>query len=117
MSMALRVAVLVVGVIASVALLLVSPRGRSPLTALGERSLTIYLLHPLFLMPFRYADEVPDVTSTWWGTLGLIAAAVVLTAVLGSGIVGKLTRWLTDPPIGNLLVKPEEPKASRPVGA
>lgn len=117
MSMALRVAVLVVGVIASVALLLVSPRGRSPLTALGERSLTIYLLHPLFLMPFRYADEVPDVTSTWWGTLGLIAAAVVLTAVLGSGIVGKLTRWLIDPPIGNLLVKPEEPKASRPVGA
>lgn len=106
-SMTLQVVVLAAGVIGSLALLIVTPRGRSPLTTLGERSLTVYLLHPLVLVSFRYADEVPAITSTWWGTLGLVAAALALTAILGSGIVGRLTRWVTDPPIGNLLVKPD----------
>ncbi|MGP9681154.1 acyltransferase family protein [Brachybacterium sp. AOP3-A1-3] len=112
--MVLRLAVLAVGVIGALALLIVTPRRRSPLTTLGERSLTVYLLHPLVLVSFRYADEVPDITSTWWGTLGLVVAALLLTAILGSGIVGRLTRWVTDPPIGHLLVKPEEKPEEKP---
>lgn len=118
-SITLRLFVLAAGVIGSLALLLVTPRGRSALTTLGERSLTVYLLHPLVLVSFRYADELPAVTSTWWGTLGLIAAALLLTAILASGIVGRLTRWITDPPVGDLLVKPDEkPDASsRPTAA
>ena len=53
--MVLRLAVLAVGVIGALALLIVTPRGRSPLTTLGERSLTVYLLHPLRpgLVPVR----------------------------------------------------------------
>lgn len=107
-SIILRLFVLAAGVIGSLALLLITPRGRSALTTLGERSLTVYLLHPLVLVSFRYADEVPAVTSTWWGTLCLIAAALLLTVVLASGIVTRLTRWVTDPPVGHLLVRSED---------
>lgn len=108
LSMFVQVMVLLAGVAGSLAILLVTPRGRSPLTAMGERSLTIYLLHPVLLLPVRYAEELPDWLESWWGTLGLVAAGLLLTAILASGVVSRLTSWLTDPPIGGLLVRDED---------
>lgn len=113
-SITLRLLVLAVGVIATVALLLITPRGKSMLSTLGTRSLTIYLLHPVVLLPIRYAESTPAWVETWWGTIALILLALVLTAVLSSGIVATVTRWLTDPPIGNLLVKPSQPDQPTP---
>jgi fucose 4-O-acetylase-like acetyltransferase len=114
LSMILQVLVLVVGVVGSLAVLLLAPRGRSPLTAVGERSLTIYLLHPVLLLPVRYAETLPDWLMSWWGTLGMVVAGLVLTAVLATGVVGRITRWLTDPPLGHLLVRPAEPPTQTP---
>lgn len=112
--MVLQVLVLLAGVAGSLSLLLVAPRGRSALTVVGERSLTVYLLHPVVLLPFRYAEQLPAWWASWWGTLGLVALALVLTAVLASGIVAHATRWLTNPPVGHLLVRPEQPAAPSP---
>ncbi|MDN5600379.1 MAG: acyltransferase family protein [Brachybacterium sp.] len=119
LSMLLQVMVLLAGVAGSLAILLVTPRGRSQLTAMGERSLTVYLLHPVLLLPVRYAEELPEWLVSWWGTLGLVAAALLLTAILATGVVGRLTSWLTDPPIGDLLVRSEDdaPQKPRPTAA
>ncbi|MGO1284033.1 MAG: acyltransferase family protein [Brachybacterium sp.] len=112
-SVAVRVGVLVVGVVGTLALLLVTPRGNSALTAVGTRSLTIYLLHTALLLPVRYAEALPTWVETWWGTLVLVGAGLGLTAVLATGIVGRLTRWVTDPPIGQWLVRSDEQQPAR----
>jgi fucose 4-O-acetylase-like acetyltransferase len=108
----LRLLVLAAGVIGALGLLLLSPRGNSLLTVLGTRSLTIYLLHPVLLLPVRYAEKIPDWPESWWGTLLLVLIATALTLVLGSSPISRLTRWVTDPPIGHLLVR-EDPPAPR----
>ena len=109
----LRLLVLAAGVIGALGLLLLTPRGSSPLTALGTRSLTIYLLHPVLLLPIRYAEQLPGWTESWWGPLVLVVAGILFALVLGSGIVSRATRWVTDPPIGDLLVRDDQP-APRP---
>lgn len=103
-----QVLVLASGMIGTVALLLATPLGETIWTALGFRSLTIYLLHPLVLLPIRYLDEPFAWVESWWAPLPLIVIGLALTAVLSRGIVGTLTRWVTDPPIGNLLVTVDE---------
>lgn len=112
-SVAVRVGALVIGVVGTLALLLVTPRGQSALTAVGARSLTIYLLHAALLLPIRYADALPTWVETWWGTLLVVGTGLGLTAVLATGIVGRLTRWITDPPIGRWLVRPDEQQSAR----
>ena len=108
-NLVLRLLVLAAGVIGAIGLLLLTPRGTTPLTALGTRSLTIYLLHPVLLLPIRYAEELPTWVETWWGPVALAAAGVAFALVLGSGVVSRATRWITDPPIGDLLVKDDLP--------
>lgn len=103
----LQLAVLAAGVIGGLALLLVAPRGRSLLTTMGERSLTIYLLHTVLLLPIRYAEDLPASLESWWGSLAMVGLALALTAVLASAPVSRFTSWLTDPPIGHLLVRDE----------
>lgn len=104
-SMAVRLGVLVAGVVGTLALLVLTPRGTSALTVLGTRSLTIYLLHPVLLLPLRYAEQLPAWLSGTGGALLVIGGALLLTAVLATGVVSRLTRWVTDPPIGDLLVR------------
>src|SRR5699024_2264537 len=53
----MQILVLAAGMIGTVALLLATPLEQTIWTALGARSLTIYLLHPMVLMPVRYMDE------------------------------------------------------------
>ena len=103
----MQILVLAAGMIGTVALLLATPLGQTIWTALGARSLTIYLLHPLVLLPIRYMDEPFAWVEAWWAPLPLIVIGLAITAVLSRGIIATATRWVTDPPIGNLLVKDE----------
>lgn len=103
----MQILVLAAGMIGTVALLLATPLGETIWTALGARSLTIYLLHPLVLLPIRYMDEPFAWVEAWWAPLPLIVVGLAITAVLSRGIIATATRWLTDPPIGNFLVKDE----------
>lgn len=109
-----QVMVLAAGIIGALALLLITPLGETVWTAIGARSLTIYLLHPLALLPIRYLDEPFAWADSWWAPFPLILIALALTAVLSRGVVGTLTRWVTDPPIGGLLVRPEDSPARAP---
>ncbi|GAA1487575.1 acyltransferase family protein [Brachybacterium sacelli] len=104
----MQVLVLAAGMIGTVALLLATPLGETFWTALGARSLTIYLLHPLVLLPIRYVDEPFAWVENWWAPLVLVVIGLAITAVLSRRIVATVTSWVTDPPIGNLLVKDED---------
>ncbi|MDN5820936.1 MAG: acyltransferase family protein [Brachybacterium sp.] len=109
-----QLVVLTAGMIGTVALLLITPLGETIWTAIGARSLTIYLLHPLALHPIRYLDEPFAWVESWWAPFPLIVCALVLTAVLSRGVVGTLTQWVTDPPIGALLVTSEDSPTRAP---
>ncbi|MFE5212094.1 acyltransferase family protein [Streptomyces sp. NPDC056600] len=102
----IRLAVLACAAALVLCLLRVMPRRRLPfVSTLGAGGFTIYLLHPLVILPFREkgwiarADRPVEVAA-------LVLCAVVLSAVLGSPPVRRLARPLTHPPVG-LLLRPE----------
>lgn len=81
-------------------LLRLMPRRRLPLiSALGAGGFTIYLLHPLVIMPFREQGWISRV-NTPVEIVGLVLCAVLLTMTLGSPPVRRLVQPLTRPSIG-----------------
>jgi fucose 4-O-acetylase-like acetyltransferase len=110
-----RVMVLVAGTIGSLAVLLITPLGRHWFTAIGARSLSVYLLHAVILMPVRngHAGEWLGDPEKPLATVVIIAMAIVLALLLSTKIVDRGLRWLTNPPIGRLLVKDEDPILKR----
>ncbi len=113
--MAVRLVVLVAGTLGGLAVLAVSSSRRRWYTGIGERSLTVYLLHAVALYSLR------DLVPTAPGAAGVVLAVVVglaLTVVLGSPWVSKATRWLTAPPVAARLVRPDggEPSTVHPNG-
>lgn len=115
LAMLMQTLILATGMIGTIALLLMTPRRGTFWTMIGTRSLTIYLLHPLVLLPVRYIEEPFTWIDNWWVPLVLVALGAAITLVLSRGVVVSLTRWLTEPPVGNLLVKthPDQPQAQR----
>lgn len=100
----MRLFVLVGGLLGTLAVLAITPTGKHWWTVLGRNSLTIYLLHPLVLLPWRYGDLADTMTSPMQAAL-LIAVSVLLSVLLGLPITARLTRFLTNPPIERWLVR------------
>ncbi|MGW7052340.1 acyltransferase family protein [Streptomyces sp. NPDC054887] len=81
-------------------LLRLMPRRRLPLiSAVGAGGFTIYLLHPLVILPLRELGWISR-ANTPVEIAGLILCAILLTVVLGSSPVRRLVRPLTRPPMG-----------------
>jgi peptidoglycan/LPS O-acetylase OafA/YrhL len=68
------------------------------ISALGSAGFTIYLLHPLVILPVREHGWIARV-NTPLEQIGLLLCAVLLAIVLGSAPVRRLVRPLTRPPI------------------
>ncbi|MFI9614835.1 acyltransferase family protein [Streptomyces sp. NPDC052023] len=95
----IRLALLATAVALALCLLRVMPRKRLPLiSALGAGGFTIYLLHPLIILPVRELDVIQR-ADTPLELAGLMLAAVLLAAVLGSPLVRRLAQPLTRPPV------------------
>ncbi len=93
----------------------VMPRRRIPVvTTLGSAGFTIYLLHPLVILPVREAGWI-DRVNTPVEQAGLVLCGVALALVLGSPPVRRLFLPLTRPPLGRLLVPLSAPRAAPPV--
>ncbi|MGW7200210.1 acyltransferase family protein [Streptomyces chryseus] len=83
-------------------LLRLMPRRRLPLVSVvGAGGFTVYLLHPLVILPVREHGWIARV-NTPVEIVGLVLCAVLLTLVLGSPPVRRLVRPLTRPPVGRL---------------
>ncbi|MEV0694871.1 acyltransferase family protein [Streptomyces sp. NPDC050388] len=94
-------------------LLRLMPRRRLPLiTTLGAGGFTIYLLHPLVILPARELGWISRV-NTPVEIVGLVLCAVLLTMVLGSPPVRRLVRPLTRPSTGWLFA-PATPGPQQP---
>lgn len=105
-----RVVILGAGLAGAAAVIAVSPRRSTFLAELGRRSLTIYLWQAVLVLIFMKSD----LADTWDTTLGLVLAvvgAILLTLLLGSGPVTRLTDAMTAP-LGRLLVRQDAPTAS-----
>jgi fucose 4-O-acetylase-like acetyltransferase len=112
--MLIRPLVLLGGLLGTIAVLLLTPRHHHWFTAIGRRSLTVYLLHPLVLIPFREADPGPG--AFWQTPLGvvlLVLAGTALTVVLSRRRLGRLVRPLTHVPLAGRLVHDRDPVLAR----
>ncbi|MGW0283779.1 acyltransferase family protein [Streptomyces sp. NPDC003236] len=112
-----RLAVLASAATLVLCLLRLMPKRRLPLvSALGAGGFTVYLLHPLVILPLREkglierADTTPEL-------IALLLGGVLLTALLASAPVRRLAQPLIRPPVGWLLapdpaspVTPEQPR-------
>lgn len=98
-----RAAVLLAGTAATLALLVITPKDRYWWTAIGRRSLTVYLLHGAILRPFKGGEFLESITDPL-PTMLAVLAAIALTILLSRAWVVHSTRWLTNPPIGHWLV-------------
>lgn len=97
--MVVRLVVLAVGALGGLAVLAISSGRPRWYTAIGERSLTVYLLHAVVLYPFiRSSVTLPG------GAPAALAAGVALTLLLGSAPVARATRWLIHPPAADRLL-------------
>src|SRR5699024_8536896 len=85
----------------TLAIILVSPRGRSFITTWGTRTLYIYLLHGPIVWTLRQTGVVDAIDE--WGTFGmltLVAIGIAIAAVLSTEIVAKVFRPTIEPPLG-----------------
>lgn len=103
--MVIRAAALVAGAFGTAAVLALTARGQRWWTFVGQRSMYVYLLHPLALWGVRYLGWADEWT-TPGHTVAVFVACVALTVLLASPPVVWCTRWIVDPPFSRLLVRP-----------
>lgn len=95
-------------------LLRVMPKRRLPLiSVLGSGGFTVYLLHPLVILPLREKGLI-ERADTRLELLGLLVFGVTLAAVLASPPVRRLVQPLTRPPVDRLLFAPLPVPAGAP---
>jgi fucose 4-O-acetylase-like acetyltransferase len=103
---AVRLLFIGIAVILCFAFLTLMPRTTTPLTALGQATLYIYLLHSFVLYPIRESSWFQDNTSLWV-LVAAIGLSVALPFVLGSRVVQRLVRPLVEPRMDWLFRKTE----------
>jgi len=105
---ALRLVFIGIAMLLCFAFLVLIPRTTTPLTALGQATLYIYLLHSFVLYPIREWSWFQGNTSLW-----VLAAAVgmslALPFLLGSPIIKRVVRPLVEPRMDWLLRRAEPP--------
>lgn len=107
---ALRLALLVAATVLAGAVLLLVPRRAGLLTRLGQASLTVYLLHPLLLLPLRGGDHL----TTTAAVAAAVVLAVALALVLASRPVVAAVRPLVAPGWADRLLGPRRDTSREP---
>lgn len=109
-----RLGLLIVAGIMTVALLLLVPRGHSRITVWGTRTLYVYLLHGPVIAWLRASGAVD-----WFGQFGeggvvaLIGVAIALTVVLSLELVARIFRPVIEPRLDMLYRRGEGAVASK----
>ncbi|MFE6335690.1 acyltransferase family protein [Streptomyces sp. NPDC057798] len=109
----IRLAVLASAAALVLCLLRLMPRRKVPfVSALGAGGFTVYLLHPLVILPAREKGLIAR-ADTPVELVALVLCGVLLTAVLASPFTRRLARPLTQPSVDWLLT-PTSPPATTP---
>jgi fucose 4-O-acetylase-like acetyltransferase len=97
----IRVALLLVGALLSLAFLAWVPESR-PLARLGRRTMYVFLLHGFVVLAARRAGWY-DAVDSWPAVLAVVVAAGCLAAALASPVVRRVFRPVVEPAAGWLL--------------
>ena len=116
-----RLALMVIAVVLSVAFFALIPRGGYRWTAIGRYTMYVYLLHSFVLYPFRESGILRDLDPTWVFLPLVILLSVVITVGLASRPVRRLFRPLIEPRPGWLFADPSltrrDTRRSDPTGS
>lgn len=90
-----RLALMAVALILSVAFFALIPRGQHWWTKLGQYTMYVYLLHSFVLYPFRESGVLRDLDPTWlW-----LPIVIVLSVLIAIGLATKPVRFVFRPVI------------------
>ncbi|WP_417508471.1 acyltransferase family protein [Microbacterium sp.] len=90
---AIRLALLVLGFILSIAFFVLIPRGTYWWTKFGQYTMYVYLLHSFVLYPFRESGILRNAEPTWiW-----LPAVIVLSILIALALATKPVRWVFRP--------------------
>jgi len=92
-----RLALMTLAVLLSAAFLVLLPRGRNWTTALGRRTMYVYLLHSFVLYPIRESGFLQSDAADQWWVLPVVAFCIVLSAALATKPVMRLLRPIIEP--------------------
>ncbi|GAB2708836.1 fucose 4-O-acetylase-like acetyltransferase [Microbacterium marinum] len=101
-----RLALMLIAVVLSVAFFALIPRGGYRWTAIGRYTMYVYLLHSFVLYPFRESGILRDLDPTWVFLPLVILLSIVITVGLASRPVRRLFRPLIEPRPGWLFADP-----------
>ncbi|RSN68821.1 MULTISPECIES: acyltransferase family protein [Actinomadura] len=108
--MGLRFAAMLAALLLGAAFLAVIPRNTTWFTAMGARTMFIYLLHGLVVKVFDYGGYFEtEALHTPAGIVAVTLGAVALGVLLGTAPVRRLFRWAVEPRADRLL----KPRQSR----
>ncbi|WP_162236757.1 acyltransferase family protein [Curtobacterium sp. Leaf261] len=121
---AIRIATIAVALLLSAAFLVLMPRRQTALTAFGQRTLYVYLLHSFLLYPLRESGLL-DGHHSVWVLVAVVLLSVGIAVLLGLPFVKTVFRPLVEPRLDWLFVlsrkqqrggkRPGDPAAPDPV--
>lgn len=110
-----RLALLVIAALLSLAFLALVPRRESWMTDLGRGTMYVYLLHSFLIYPLRGGDLLRgEHASASWLVL-MIVAGVAISLVLSSQVVRRLFRPIIEPRVDWLFARRPTPTSLPPV--
>lgn len=92
-----RLGLMALAVLLSAAFLVLLPRGRNRTTALGRRTMVVYLMHSFVLYPIRESGFLQSDAAEQWWVLPVVAFCVALSVALATEPVARLVRPLVEP--------------------
>ncbi|MGO2745007.1 acyltransferase family protein [Microbacterium sp.] len=89
----IRLLLIVIGFVLSIAFFVLIPRGTYWWTTFGQYTMYVYLLHSFVLYPFRESGILRDAEPTWiW-----LPMVIVLSVGIALGLATKPVRWVFRP--------------------
>ncbi len=108
-----RLALLALAVLLSVAFFVLVPRSETWFTGFGQATMYVYLLHSFVLYPIRETGILRDEqTSAMW-LLSMVLASAAITIVLSSPLVRRVFRPLIEPKPRWLFVDESKPETAQ----
>ena len=116
-----RILLMAVALVLSLAFLALVPRGRHWWTHFGQYTMYVYLLHSFALYPFRESGILRDAEPTWLWLPGVIVVSVAIALALATSPVRWVFRPLVEPRPSWLFADPtlaqREGRRSDPTGS
>ena len=104
-----RLALLALATLLSLCVFVLVPRGQTWMSAFGQATMYVYLLHTFVLYPLRESGLIGGENSSLLLLVGLLLASIPLTVVLASRPVQRLMRPLVQPRLTWLLGREAPP--------